>query len=50
MVFMLRQFLFGGAVSVCNIAVHALSRQVVVRIARTMGAKSYFIRTLFWLG
>ncbi|MGB8396805.1 MAG: potassium channel family protein [Pseudolabrys sp.] len=36
---MLRQFLFGGAVSICNIAVHALITTVVVRIARTMGAK-----------
>jgi hypothetical protein len=32
---MLRQFLLGGAVSVCNIALHAVVMAVVVRAART---------------
>jgi hypothetical protein len=32
---MLRQYLFGAAVSVCNIAMHALVTVVVVRVART---------------
>ena len=31
---MLRQYLFGAAVSVCNIAIHALVMVVVVRVAR----------------
>jgi hypothetical protein len=36
---MLRQFLVGGAVSVCNIVIHALLMTTVVRAARTAGAK-----------
>lgn len=32
---MLRQFLFGGAVSTVNIALHALVMTVVVRVAQT---------------
>ena len=36
---MLRQFLVGGAVSVCNIAIHALIMTVVVRTASTVAAK-----------
>jgi hypothetical protein len=32
---MLRQYLFGAAVSVCNIAIHALVMVAVVRVART---------------
>jgi hypothetical protein len=37
---MLRQFLMGGAVSVCNIAIHALIMTVVVRTASTMAARN----------
>ena len=36
---MLRQFLVGGAVSVCNIAIHALIMTVVVRTASTVAAR-----------
>jgi len=31
---MLRQFIFGGGVSVCNIAIHALMMTLVVQVAR----------------
>ena len=35
---MLRQFLVGGAVSVCNITIHALVMTILVRVAhRTHG-------------
>jgi hypothetical protein len=37
---MLRQFLMGGAVSVCNIAIHALVMTAVVWAARTAGSKN----------
>ena len=37
---MLRQFLVGGAVSVCNVTIHALVMMTVVRAAQTMGAKN----------
>ena len=36
---MLRQFLVGAAVSLCNIAIHALVMAAVVRVARMVGAK-----------
>src|SRR5262245_49881584 len=36
---MLRQFLFGGVVSVCNIVIHALLTAVVVRVAHDAKAK-----------
>ncbi len=36
---MLRQFLVVGAVSVCNIAIHALIMTVVVRTASTVAAR-----------
>jgi Ion channel len=35
---MLRQFLLGGAVSVCNITIHALVMTVVVRVAQNARA------------
>jgi voltage-gated potassium channel Kch len=40
---MLRQFLLGGAVSLANIAIHALVMTLVVRVAQSAGArrKSY---------
>ncbi len=34
---MLRQFLLGTAVSVCNIAIHAILMDAVIRIARSTG-------------
>lgn len=37
---MIRQFLFGGAVSAVNIALHALVMTVVVQIARNASARS----------
>jgi len=36
---MLRQFLVGAAVSLCNIAIHALVMAMVVRVARMPAAK-----------
>jgi hypothetical protein len=47
---MLRQFLFGGAVSVCNIAIHALITTAVVRVARTMGTKDFLHPFLVLIG
>jgi hypothetical protein len=37
---MLRQFLVGVGVSVCNIMIHALVMAAVVRVARSAGAKN----------
>ena len=37
---MLRQFLVGGAVSVCNITIHALVMTAVARVAQRMGSKN----------
>jgi hypothetical protein len=37
---MIRQFLFGGAVSAVNIALHALVMTVLVQIARSASARS----------
>jgi len=37
---MLRQFLFGGAVSTVNIAVHATVMTVLVQVVRNAGARS----------
>jgi hypothetical protein len=37
---MLRQFLFGGAVSAVNIALHALVMTILVRVARHASARS----------
>jgi hypothetical protein len=36
---MLRQFLLGGAVSLVNIAIHALVTTLVVRVAQRVGAR-----------
>lgn len=35
---MLRQFMLGGSISICNIAIHALVMTVVVRVAYKAGA------------
>ena len=37
---MLRQFLLGGGISICNIAIHALVMTTIIRIARAVGAKT----------
>jgi hypothetical protein len=37
---MLRQFLFGGAVSTVNIALHALIMMVLIRVAQNASARS----------
>lgn len=37
---MLRQFIVGGAVSVCNIAIHALVMALIVQVARSIGTKA----------
>ena len=37
---MIRQFLFGGAVSAVNIALHALVMTVVMQVARNASARS----------
>lgn len=37
---MLRQLLFGGGISVINIALHALVMAIVVRVAQSAGARS----------
>lgn len=37
---MLRQFIVGGAVSVCNIAIHALVMVLIVQVARSMGTRA----------
>src|SRR5262245_42085650 len=36
---MLRQFLVGGIVSACNVAIHALLMTMVVRVAQTVAAR-----------
>ena len=37
---MLRQFLLGTAVSVCNIAIHAMVMVAVIRVARSVGERA----------
>jgi Ion channel len=39
---MLRQFLVGSGVSICNIVIHALVMTAVVRVAQTVGARKTF--------
>jgi hypothetical protein len=36
---MLRQFLFGGFVSICNIVIHALVMTAVVRVSQAAAAQ-----------
>jgi len=47
---MLRQFMVGGAVSVCNIAIHALVMAIIVRVARSMGTKEWLHPSLLLIG
>ena len=47
---MLRQFLVGGAVSVCNIAIHALMMALIVRVARSTGRKERLHPSLLLIG
>ena len=37
---MLRQLLFGGGISIINIAIHALMMTMVVRVAQSAGSRS----------
>ena len=37
---MLRQLIVGGAVSVCNIAIHALVMALIVQVARSIGTRA----------
>ena|SRR5262245_16760163 len=41
---MLRQFLLGGAVSICNIAIHAVVMTVVVWVARTAATRELLLQ------
>jgi hypothetical protein len=45
--FMLRQFLFGGFVSICNIVIHALVMTAVVRVSQAAAAKTSGFDSLF---
>ena len=47
---MLRQFLVGAAVSICNIAIHALVMAAVVRVAQAMHRKPIFRPSLLLTG
>lgn len=47
---MLRQFLIGAAVSVCNITIHALVMIPVVRLAQTAGARKTSNPSLLLIG
>lgn len=47
---MLRQFMVGGAVSVCNIAIHALMMAIIVRVARSVGTKEWLHPSLLLIG
>ena len=46
----MRQFMVGGAVSVCNIAIHALVMAIIVRVARSMGTKEWLHPSLLLIG
>ena len=37
---MLRQLLFGGGISIINIAIHALMMTMVVRVAQSAGRRA----------
>lgn len=47
---MLRQLMLGGAVSVCNITIHALIMTVVVQVAHRASAVAYTSQTLLLTG
>jgi hypothetical protein len=47
---MLRQFLVGGGVSVCNIAIHALVMTTIIRTARGVAAKETLHPALLLIG
>ena len=47
---MLSQFLFGGGVSVCNIAIHALVMTTIIRTARAAAAKKTMYPSLLLTG
>jgi hypothetical protein len=48
---MLKQFLVGGAVSICNITIHALVMTAIVRVGQAMGKKQNILHpSLFLVG
>ncbi len=47
---MLRQFLIGGGVSVCNIAIHALVMTTIIRTARAMATTRTLHPSLLLIG
>jgi hypothetical protein len=47
---MLRQFIWGAAISLCNITIHALVMAVVVRVAQKASAIHYANRSLLLIG
>jgi voltage-gated potassium channel Kch len=47
---MLRQFLVGGGVSLCNIAIHALMMTTIVRTGRTIATKESLHPSLLLTG
>jgi len=47
---MLRQFLVGGGVSVCNIAIHALVMTTIIRTARAVSTKRTLHPSLLLIG
>jgi ion channel len=47
---MLRQFLVGGGVSVCNIAIHALVMATIIRTARAVAATRTLHPSLLLIG
>ena len=47
---MLRQFIWGAAISLCNITIHALVMTVVIRVAQKAGAIHYANRSLLLTG
>lgn len=47
---MLSQFLVGGIVSICNIAIHAMVMTVVILVARSVGTKNALRPALHLIG
>ena len=47
---MLRQFIVGGGVSICNIAIHALVMTTLIRTARAMATRTALHPALFLTG
>ena len=47
---MLRQFVFGGAVSLINITIHSLVMAIIVRVAQLAAAKAVYYPSLYLAG